>query len=377
MAIRGVYTKEEEKMLADFEKKADTLSGWAMPLPRRVASEESIKNMAHSADYWNPLWRDENYAINTRWGGIIAPPMYQDCVKPEAVALPQVPPSVGYLSYWYLGEDWEFFKPVRVNDSFKVRRRRPKIEDVTSLDEKGPRKFKLVDYEFDVINQRDELVNTFKLYLEITIVPEPTKKAEPKPEYIYTKEELKFIDHIADEEEIRGADIRYWEDVSVGEGLRPVVLGPTTAWDQICFFAGRSEGAILPMRELRKARPGMLGVDPVTGVIHSDIEWHFSDSIAQMRGEPRAFHFGAMARQLMARLVTNWMGDDGFLRRFNWRHIMRTAVGDTVIGRGKVTNKRVENGEHLVDLAVWSDNIRGNITEAAVVTVSLFSKEDI
>jgi len=376
MAVRGVYTKEEKKMVADFEKHADMLFGWAKSLPRWVATEESIKNMALAVDYWNPLWRDDNYAAGTRWGGIIAPPMYQDCAKP-AVAMPEVPPSVGYLTHWYLGEDWELFKPVRVNDLFKVWRRHPALVDITSLDGNGPRKFKLVDYDFDVINQRDELVNTFKLYIEITIIPEPPtlEMLDTKPDYIYTKEELEFINRIADEEEIRGADIRYWEDVSIGEELRPVVLGPTTIWDQLVFFAGRQELPLLPMRELHKSRPEMLQLDPVTGVTHSDIEWHFSDRQAQIRGEPRAFHFGALARQLMARLVTNWMGDDGFLRKFNWRHLARTAVGDTIVARGKVTDKRVGDDEHLVDLKVWVENMRGNITEVAIATVSLCSKE--
>ena len=50
-------------------------------------------------------------------------------------------------------------------------------------------------------------------------------------------------------------------------------------------------------------------------------------------------------------------------------------LGDAIIGRGKVTNKRVENGEHLVDLDVWLRNMRGNTTEAASATVSLFSKK--
>ncbi|OGO20373.1 MAG: hypothetical protein A2144_11275 [Chloroflexi bacterium RBG_16_50_9] len=73
------------------------LSGWVKVLPKQVASEESIKNMVMAADCWNPLWQDDNYALKTRWGGIIAPPMYQDCIKPVP-ALPAVPPSVGYLT---------------------------------------------------------------------------------------------------------------------------------------------------------------------------------------------------------------------------------------------------------------------------------------
>jgi hypothetical protein len=69
------------------------------------------------------------------------------------------------------------------------------------------------------------------------------------------------------------------------------------------------------------------------------------------------------------------MGDDGLMRRFKFRHMNRTHIGDTVIGRGKVINKRVEDGEYLVDLALWLENIRGYVTEPGVATVSLYSKE--
>lgn len=378
MAVRGVYTEEEKKLLEDFEKSADTLAGWDKKLSRVVgggfASEESIKNMAIAVDWVNPLYSDEKYAAYTKWGGIIAPPMYTDCFKPATVAMLVVPPTIGHLTYWYLGEDWELFRPVHVNDSLKVWRRRPKLEDITDLDGKGPRKFSLLDIDFDLINQRDELVKTFKLYAEITILSEPTNSANPKPEYTYTKEELQFIDRIANEEEIRGADIRYWEDVSVGEDTKPVCFGPSTVWDMVVFQTSRF-GPGRTMDELRKTGPKALLVADPTGVVHSSVEWHLSDSQAQMRGEPRAFQHAALSRNLMAHLLTNWMGDDGFIKKFNWRHLSRTTLGDTIIGRGKVTNKRVENGEHLVDLAVWLESIRGNITEAAVATVSLCSRE--
>jgi acyl dehydratase len=97
--------------------------------------------------------------------------------------------------------------------------------------------------------------------------------------------------------------------------------------------------------------------------------------MALFNGEPHAFHFGAFARQVMVRLATNWMGDDGFLREYKWRHLKRTAIGDTLIGKGKVINKYIKNGEHLVDLEIYLENLRGNITEAALATISLFSKE--
>lgn len=376
MAVRGVYTDEEKKMIATFDQEADMHRGWAKSLNRQVATEESIKNLATTMDCWNPLWRDDNYAAHTRWGSIIAPPFYQDGISYLHWGLKPTP-GMGFFDHIYIGEDWEFFKPIRVNDSFKLWRRRPQLEDVTAADGKGPRRLNFLVHDHDHINQRDEIVSSFKLYLECSFLTEPPKELPAISEYKYTKEELEFIDRAIAEEEVRGADIRYWEDVQVGDETRPVVLGPTTIWDLVIFHTGSGGpgGGLLPIREMRKVTPWEVAQDPVTGVFHCMTEVHLAERIAQMAGNPLPFHFGAMARQTMGRLATNWMGDDGFLRKFNWRHLARTPIGDALICRGKVTNKRAENGEYLVDLAIWLENLRGNITEVANATVSLFSKE--
>ena len=41
-----------------------------------------------------------------------------------------------------------------------------------------------------------------------------------------------------------------------------------------------------------------------------------------------------------------------------------------------VTGKRVEEGEHLVDLLVWIEDIEGDIGTAAYATVTLLSKDE-
>ena len=75
MVMRGVYTKEEEQILAEFRERTDKLVGWlgetpskAVPYPvfHRVASKDLILHMACAADYWNPLWHDESYAKKTK-----------------------------------------------------------------------------------------------------------------------------------------------------------------------------------------------------------------------------------------------------------------------------------------------------------------------
>ena len=101
-----------------------------------VASEESIKNMGAAVDYWNPLWRDDNYAANTRWGGIIAPPMYEQKHAYSGSFGLNPTPECGHPLGAYIGEDWEFFKPIRVNDSFIFRHVTQEAEAVIEKIEK-------------------------------------------------------------------------------------------------------------------------------------------------------------------------------------------------------------------------------------------------
>jgi acyl dehydratase len=374
VAIRGVYTAGEEAVLAEFARTAGEMSGWARSLRRRTATEESIQAYANAVDCWNPVWRDNDYAVNTRWGGIIAPPMYQDAFT-QVSWMPHFPPELGYLDHLYLGEDWEFFKPVRPGDAFKVWRQPPQLRDITDPEKEDDRKFAFIPHDLGHINQNDELVSTFRTYLEIILRPQPPDPGEVKKreDYKYSREELDYIDSTFKAQQIRGAETRYWENVEAGDELQPVAMGPTTLFDHVVLISGRQEYVLVPMIEMRN-RGEMMQLDPDTGVTHI-MGWHLSDRMAHIGGEPHALHMGALARQVMARAVTNWMGDDGFLRRFSWRHVTRTAIGDTIIGKGRVVRKRVEEGEHLVDITVWLENLRGNVTEVASATVSLFSRK--
>jgi acyl dehydratase len=382
MAIRGVYSDAEKKMLATYEEEAKTVIGWVKSPEKRVATEESMKRMGKIMDYWNPLWHDEQYAMNTRWGGLIAPPFYQQRFAMVQFDL-RATPEVGIGDHVWMGEDWEFFQPVRPGDTFKAWSRHPQLEETTSLDGQGPRQFRLLASDVDIFNQRDELVSNEKRIQHMVYHAEPpTRSREPMPEYVYNQEELDFIYRTTDEEEIRGDNIRFWEDVNVGDETRPVVLGPSTILDVIGIYAMHMEN-MMPIRDMRKKAPGALLIDPVTNVYHHGIESHLLDRAAQytgqnksmMLGRTRAAHYAVQGRNMMVRLVTNWMGDDGFIRKFKWRYLAATYIGDTLIGRGKVVNKHLENGEHLVDLAVWAENITGNIGGAVSATVRLMSKE--
>jgi hypothetical protein len=220
-------------------------------------------------------------------------------------------------------------------------------------------------------------VGTLNRISFITILPPETKLSKPSfaKEWVYTKKEIEAIDRVFDAEEIRGAKPRFWEDVNVGDKLKPVVDGPITAWSQAVIMQGFGI-CNLPMIEVRRQTPERVMIDPVTNIPHKSIEWHLWERSGEILGHYSTTVIAVTCENLMARLISNWMGDDGYMRRLYYRMLGNTPIGDTLFANGVVTKKYVnDNGDHLVDIDVWLDSVRGYTQHAATATVSLVSKE--
>ncbi|MGA2516167.1 MAG: MaoC family dehydratase N-terminal domain-containing protein [Thermodesulfobacteriota bacterium] len=393
MATRGVYSEEELKMLEQWKLDEQNV-GWlgddpipeqiTYPVFHRVATRDLILNMANGIQDPNHLWRDENYARRTRWGAIIAPPYFEHCITHMGRIPPNVPPAVGTATHVAAGIHWEFYKPIRLGDSFRVWCGQSACEDKTRRDGKGPRMF-LITHELKHFNQKDEIVCTRSDRILTMIIPPAEKGKEPgfietmlkMEEYRYTQQELDFIERVHDEEVIRGDQIRWWEDVNVDDELQPVVNGPTTFWDQLIEIAGLGIN-VLDMRRVRKLTPQATVLDPETGVWHKTIERHLVDKTARLLGDPQAIMIGTMMEHTLGRLITNWMGDDGFLKMTDFQNRTSVPMGDTVFGRGRVIKKYVqEDGEHVVVLACWLEGIRGFIHTMGTAKVGLLSRESV
>lgn len=77
----------------------------------------------------------------------------------------------------------------------------------------------------------------------------------------------------------------------------------------------------------------------------------------------------------MTTLVTNWMGDSAYLKRLRAEMRRFNIVGDTTWLKGKVARKYTKDGWALVDLEIWAENQRGEITAPGAATVILPSKD--
>jgi acyl dehydratase len=380
MATRNIYSEAEQQMLEAEAKRFDGMVGWYEPRRPLVATEESIRRVGLGVDPWNPLWHDEAYAAGSRWGSMPAYPTYLGFFGATGIMELRAPAECGQQYMIWIGEDYEFYRPILSGDRFRIWQGRPEIVDVTPLGGESPRVYGLVEGDLDYYNQHSELVGRLKNYVQRTFHSGPPA-VHPMPEYLYTADEIRFIGRLMQEEENRGGDVRYWDDVRIGDQVTPIVTGPTN------MGTNSLTSAIVPdlgdffmharhffLASLGEELGSEFIYDPARGrylIRGGPMSRHWSDLAAQAEGEPCAWLFGVVSRFSLLRVITNWMGDDGFLRRFKWRHMTRTRVGDTMIARAVVTGKHMEHGEHLVDLHVWLRNLRGNVSEAAVATVAL------
>ena len=388
--IRGVYTEDEQRLVEKMESRRGRVT-WLDEAPQgglvtRVASRDTIRQYCFSIGEENPLYWDEAYARKTRWGGIVAPPSFVAHIGGIVGWSPggggglfsDLPPSLGLYAPRYSGTRYKWFKPIKENDSFRVKIvNEASFEDKTRRDGTGPRQW-LGSSDTVYINQKDEVVCVATGYGMHTLVPETTdgsfvNDSQPRlPHYIYDKEELEYIDRAyAEWDKKRGDEPRYWEDVAVGDELPPLIHGPRTEFEQACAWA--AVGYTLS-HNLNMARKYSWYVwrDPETGYFHDGEEGHISDKVAIAHfGTGMTITMGWETEMELMKLITAWMGDDGFLKQFQSQMRTVNPIEDVSINRGKVTRKYVENGEHLVDLAVWSDSIRGWIVGPGHATVAL------
>jgi acyl dehydratase len=337
------------------------------------ASWDTIRHFADGLGDTNPLFRDREYARNTKYGRLIASPAFLYSVR-------WLSPGRGFTGVhgWYSGGEWEWYLPIYEGDEFKV------ICVLLDQDEKAGKMGKgrtWIDYSLVLfVNQKGELVGGEKGY---SIFAERSKagsagKFKGIPKTVYTEEELQRIYDLYENEEIRGAEPRFWEDVEVGEKIGPMVKGPLTVRDIITWMMGGGSQFYKAHKiayDWVKRHPG--GLMFVKELGESDIPElvHVFDSYAREIGVERAYDYGCQRMSWLCNLLTNWMGDEGFLWKMKGDLRSFNMVGDATFYEGRVAEKYMEGDRCCVDIEAWATNQREEPSMAPTVsTVILPSK---
>jgi acyl dehydratase len=334
------------------------------------ASPDAVRHYCWGIGDENPLFCDPAYGATSSWGAALAPGCFLYTIDTTVVA-----PKLRGIQWLYGGTDWEFCRPIRHRDGFTVRAR---LIDAVEKQGGNVRSFIIQTGEVRYTNQHGELVARALSNTART----PRTKAEGGLKYKarethrYAPEELEHIAHIIETEELRGSTPRFWEDVVVGATVQPMLKGPLNITDMICWYSGGGHSYQAHRRATihRKRHPADAYVDPVTGAQDSAARGHAEAGMAREVGMPGSYDVGPQRISWLGQLMTNWIGDDGFLRRLNVSLRRPNIFGDVSWCRGTVMGKRVEDGVHLADLELRVVNQLDETTAKGEATVELPSR---
>jgi acyl dehydratase len=338
------------------------------------ATPDTLRNWCNGIGDLNPLYRDMEHGRLSRHGTQLAHPMFPMAYGWIGRTRWGLPGVHGF----YAGNDWELFRHIRPGDRVNA------IERVVGVEEKESKfsgRLVLQYVEASYFNQRGELVARGLGWCtrhERKAARDAGKYKDIKP-YEYSAEEYERIDEavLNEEKRIRGNFVRYFEDVQVGEELPPIVRGPLSLMDTMGFLVGcgrgHTHGIVL---KAAVKHPGHFFRNPEAGggVEYTGIG-HHRDSVAKEVGVPGTYDYGPQRSAWMCSLVTNWMGDAAFLKRVRSEMRRFNTMGDSTWCKGKVARKYVKDGHALVDLEIWGENQRGELTTPGLATVVLPSRD--
>jgi acyl dehydratase len=326
----------------------NTLEPWC-----HEATRDNIRHYAHGIGDDNPLWCDPAYAAQARFGGIVALPSF--LFATSRIVSGYVGGLPGIHAMW-AGADWTWHKPVFRNDEITTE---AWLKDLVEHQTRFAGRAVQQIYHVKFYNQGGDLVAEADSWCFRTDRDEAresgTKYADVKARGAprYSEAELARIYRLYHDEQVRGATPRYWQDVIEGEALPPMVKGPMTVTGFIAYAQGWG-GLYIRANKLAwkqiHAHPG-LGIPNRFGIPDCPERVHWEPEFALMVGAPGAYDYGPERCSWLTHHLTNWMGDDGFLRRASCKIRRHNPEGDTLFFSGKVVRKWIEDGRHLVEIA--------------------------
>ena len=334
---------------------------------------DAIRHFAWGVGDDNPLWMDEDYAASSPAATLLAPPCILYAVDSTVVA-----PKLPGVQWIYAGTGWTWYDHVRVNDRFTVE------ASLTDQQIKSGRRFArwvLQRGTVNYFNQHGQLVARAEGRCARTprgeqlAAQKTSVSAAVRPPHHYQAEELADIERQVLGEVRRGSTARYWEDVEVGEAVPPVVRGPLTVTDILAWYSatqgalhyGGAHGDALRYRQ----RHDDYHVNPATGAKDSAGRGHLEGATANDVGMGGVYDIGPQRISWAQHMLSNWIGDHGFVHQLDVAVRQPNLLGDTLWWRGTVSAKREQGDLKLVDVDVEAINQLGESSARGTAVVAL------
>ena len=338
------------------EEIAGQQEGWQVDESRLLRSR--IRHWAVMIGDMNPLYLDLEYARKSRWGTIICPPGILLEAGQLDPGIDVFPGSRAILT----GVSLEWNLPLRFGDVLYGRTWIREVEEVAAKVRTG--RVVRMEIESEGKNQDGEPVGTVRESWKCCERGSAAERElfQGREPAFYSADEIEKIGEEYKKEIVRGAETRYGEEVEAGEEVPFLVKGPTTfnavnlqtkrAGRGISWWYGAHGGAF----QIERERPGLFFLnehgapEPIVST-----DWDHV-TVRQFQGLPGALEVNSERVHWIIQLLTNWQGDDGFLKRLELEFPRLNLLGDTTWCRGRVSGKRVEGDGRIVEIEVWTDN---------------------
>jgi acyl dehydratase len=341
------------------------------------ASRMAILKFIEGVGDVNPLWSDAGYAQKSRYGCLVAPPSFVWACFAHVI--------FGWrgLGGFHAGCDVEFMKPIYMGDKISA--------ECVFKSFEGPKESSYADetvidhFQNQYWNQNGDLIARYRwwvVHFARAKAREKKKHAHIELPHPWTDEQLQRIEQEILSEEIRGFNSRYWEDVEIGAELKPIVKGPLGVTDEIAYVIGggvpipRLQAHGVALRSYQK-HPAWAFRDPNTAALEPIFSVHYNRAAANAMGLPHSYDVGVQRHCWGVQLITNWMGDDGWLKRSYTEYNKFVYLSDVVWIKGTVTEKFVDaEGDYCVRIERSAINQRHENVMPGYAIVALPSRQN-
>ena len=100
-------------------------------------------------------------------------------------------------------------------------------------------------------------------------------------------------------------------------------------------------------------------------------EIHYDKDFARSIGLPGVIVHGGEVLSFLGQMITDWMGEQGTLKKLGCNYRGMFFPGEDVICKGKITKKYVQDGGKYLECEIWAENPRGERLAPGTAVVTL------
>jgi acyl dehydratase len=364
------------------------LGGGQMKDPVHV---NDIRRWVQGMQNPNPLFYDDRYAAESRFGEIVAPQSFAVCCSDSHGAGPAIQGHIPGTHMIFGGDEWWFHGPrIRPGDRLTLERM---LFDYKVRDTKfsGPTMFSRGDTTY--INQRGEVVAKQRS-TSVRYRADLARDRELFPDRedpTWSDEQLEELERQKFEYYASFLDLAHERRTGVkkGDALPRRPIGPhtlmsfTTEWRSYLmtvWHAFREDGGVSSLhqagwlpemsRDLEGAK-----IDPseADGLYKGPSRGHVQPRYAQLIGLPRGYGYGASMGAWILDYLGNWAGEHGEILHSNMSYRSPAFTGDVTFLDGRVLELRWNDasGQPVALVEVVMTNQRGEVMAKGSAEVRL------